>query len=65
MDSMNTNETVELADLEPTGEVKGGISGSDLIKIGKGELTLGANSTSGATQGRGQFTISTDRIGPQ
>lgn len=47
-----------LADLEPNGEVKGG--GSDLVKIGKGEVVL----STAATQGRSVFIISTDRVGP-
>ena len=56
MDYLNANETIELTDLEPNGEVIGG--------AWTGALTLGADSTIGATQGRGAFVISTDKTGP-
>ena len=54
------NEMVEWTDLEPTDEVKGGIG----VDAGS-SLTINGVISNAATQGRGMFTISTDRICPQ
>ena len=48
-----------IADLEPACEVSGGST------VSPGTLILStANTYEGATQGRGAFVISTDKIGP-
>jgi len=54
-----TEQTTQLADLEPSDEVKGG--GSDLVKISTGEV---GHSTA-ATQGRSLFVLSTGGIAPK
>jgi hypothetical protein len=58
-ESRNDNQ-IQLTDLEPQDEVKGGIG----VDSGS-QLTLTGVISDSATQGRGLFTISTDLVGPR